>query len=182
MKRSHGVFRIHTQNPCQWFVLFFGCDGAFHHQPANQEIDCDIGQGLRRGKLHVSRLFRNLSTRKPSFAHRGISFIENSASSTETCGKFPVVAGRAGVLQFPVLAIAAKHSFSLPAMCLEWHSSASTPSSVRAWQSGKQRPPEGGQSKGVLRWAISVVESGDLLSGTNIFPSSSALAANGPTA
>jgi hypothetical protein len=36
----------------------------------------------------------------------------------ETYGKFPsYLARRAGVLQFPVLAIAAKHSFSLAAMC-----------------------------------------------------------------
>jgi hypothetical protein len=82
-------------------------------------INC--GEQPRREKYRVPREivsmcgFARARKKAHGFPVAGILIIENS-SSTETRGKFLSYLA-CWVLRFPVLAIAAKHSFSLAAMC-----------------------------------------------------------------
>jgi hypothetical protein len=52
-----------------------------------------------------------------TFPHRGEIASLKFSKFHRNRWRVPVVPGRAGRLQFPVLSIAAKHSFSLAAMC-----------------------------------------------------------------
>ena len=99
----------------------------------------------------------------------------------ETFGKFSVVAGRAGVLQFRVPAIAAKHSFSSAAACVGIVAppivrvgNSQTKTARRrsvlgetplSWQQGNSST----RAAGGAALTISDVESGSLLSGL-VFP------------